>query len=131
MHAQAPCNRRGLPIPTSFRMISAKLKPPACTSRRFRMLSLPFMHTSHSAGFVQVRHTSFRQLTSLPLQSLAARSPNPPPVGVHLLLLIGFPFPLPRTSLRLGNVADCLGTNVPSRNRANIGLVASKTSDTL
>src|SRR5206468_5894746 len=50
----------------------------------------------------------FRQLTSLPLQSLAARSPNPP-VGVHLLLLIGFPFPLPRTSLRLGNVAAAVG----------------------
>ena len=127
MHAKAPCSRRGLPIPTSFRMISAKLKPPALQD----VVSSFQMHTSHSAGFVQVRHTSFRQLTSLPLQSLAARSPNPPPVGVHLLLLIGFPFPLPRTSLRLGNVADCLGTNVPSRNRANIGLVASKTSDTL
>src|ERR1035437_78256 len=67
------------------------------------------MHASHSPGFVHMRHTSFRQFSSLPLQSLAARPPNPPPVGVYLLLLIGFPFPLPRASLRLGNVAAAVG----------------------
>src|SRR5690349_2120752 len=39
---ESPCNRRGLPTPTNFRIISAKLKPPACTSSRFRMLFLPF-----------------------------------------------------------------------------------------
>src|SRR5947209_2226798 len=63
------------------------------------------MHTSHSACFVHVCHTAFRQLTSLPLQLLAAHSPNPPPVGVHLLLFIRLSSPLPRPSLRLGNVA--------------------------
>ena len=64
MQVEAPCNRRGLPISTSFRMIGAKLKPPACTSNRFRMLSLPFRCTRLiPPGFVHVRHASFRQLT--------------------------------------------------------------------
>jgi len=39
MLAEAPCNLRGMPIPSNVRMISAKLKPPACTSSRFKMLS--------------------------------------------------------------------------------------------
>src|SRR2546421_673726 len=66
------------------------------------------MHTSHSAGFVQVRHTAFRQFTSLPLQLLAARPLNPPPVGVHLLLFVLFPFPVPPTPFRLRNVTTAV-----------------------
>src|ERR1700728_2056208 len=42
---ERPCSRLGFPTPTKFRMTSAKLKPPACTSRRFRMLFLPFRYT--------------------------------------------------------------------------------------
>src|SRR6202451_4462348 len=42
---ESPCNRLGLTTPTNFRMTSAKLKPPACTSSRFRMLFLPFKCT--------------------------------------------------------------------------------------
>src|SRR6266705_883288 len=62
------------------------------------------MHTSHSAGFVHVRHAAFRQFTALLLQALAARPSNPPSVGVHLLLLVLFPFPVPPTPFRLRNV---------------------------
>src|ERR1035438_10734044 len=64
------------------------------------------MHPSHSPGFVHVRHASFRQLTSLPLEPLAALASGPSPVGVYLLLLLRFPGPLPRASVRLGDVAD-------------------------
>src|ERR1700674_5904213 len=66
------------------------------------------MHTSHSAGFVHVRHTAFRQFTSLPLQSLAARPLNSPPVGVHLLLLVLFPCPFPPPPVRLRNVTTAV-----------------------
>jgi len=45
MLAEALCDLRGLPIPSNVRMISAKLKPPACTSSRFKMLSLPYRCT--------------------------------------------------------------------------------------
>src|ERR1700683_3339678 len=66
------------------------------------------MHTSHAPGLVHVRHTSFRQLTSLSLQSLAAVTLGPPSVAVYLLLLLRFPFPLPRPSVRLGDVGTTL-----------------------
>ena len=64
------------------------------------------VHPSHSPGFVHVRHASFRQLTALPLEPFAAVAFGPPPVGVYLLLFIGFSFPLPRASVRLGDVAS-------------------------
>src|SRR5271157_1356601 len=67
------------------------------------------MHTSHAAGFVHVCHASFRQFTSLSLEPLAAIALDPPPVGVHLFPLLRFPFPLPRTPVRLGNVAAAGG----------------------
>src|SRR5260370_15430776 len=59
------------------------------------------MYPSHSTGFVHVRHTALGQFTAGPLQFFAAFSSSPPPVGVHLLLLVLFPFPVPWASVRL------------------------------
>src|SRR4029077_19951761 len=66
------------------------------------------MHTSHSAGFVHVRHTSFRQFTTFPLEPLAALSLNSPSVVVHLLLLVLFPIPVPPTPSWLRNVTTAV-----------------------
>src|ERR1019366_1221411 len=109
MFAEAPCNLRGLPIPVTFRITSARLKPPACTSRRLRMLSPPLRFTRLIPP-VSYMCAMLGSVSSLRVRwsSLPPFAAGPSPVGVHLLLFLCLTFPVARPPVGFPNISAAL-----------------------
>src|SRR5258708_36792206 len=59
------------------------------------------VRSSHAAGFIHMRKTSFGQLRTQLLQILAAPSAHLPPIPIHLLLFLFLPCPVPGPALAL------------------------------
>ena len=102
-----PCHRRGLPIPNIFRITSAKLKPAAWITRRFRMFSRPRKCTRlmPPVSYRCAKLLSANSQRSF-CKTFAPLTAHPTPVRVDLFLLGLLAPPFPTAPLRFRNVAS-------------------------